>query len=85
VPTVNIVRFILNDQDRNSVSAAESDRRHALADIEVEPLGKRGMDGPATHRQDLRDGLQDAEHPAVLDPHDAPSPIGRCTNVDAQV
>jgi hypothetical protein len=26
------------------------DRRHALADIEVEPLDKRGIAGPATCR-----------------------------------
>src|SRR5215471_8282510 len=32
------------------------DRRHPLTDVEVEPLDKRRVDGPAIGRQDLLDG-----------------------------
>src|SRR5436853_949132 len=52
-----------------------SDRRYALADVEVEPLHKCGIDGPATRRQELFDGQLGAEHHAVLDPYDAPAPV----------
>ena len=41
------------------------DRRHMLADGEVEPLHERGVDLPAAGRQHLLDGLQGAEHDAV--------------------
>ena len=51
------------------------DRRHPLADVEVESFHKGGVDGPATRRQDLLDGQPGAEHHAVFDPHDAPAPV----------
>jgi hypothetical protein len=50
------------------------DRRHALPDIEVQPCDKRGIDGPATWRQDLCDGSSGAEHHAVCDADEAPAP-----------
>ncbi len=48
-----------------------SDRRHALADIQVEPFHKRGVDLPATGSQDLFDRIQRAEYHPVRDPHHA--------------
>ena len=51
------------------------DRRHALTDVEVEPLDKGRVDGPATGRQDLLDGQPGAEHHAVCDAHEAPAPV----------
>src|SRR4029453_13810463 len=50
------------------------DRRHALPDIEVKPFDKRGIDRPATWRQDLFDGQSGAEHHAVCDADEAPAP-----------
>src|SRR5262249_21003864 len=51
------------------------DRRYALADVEVEPFDKRGVDGPAASRQDLFDGQPGAEHHAVPDAHETPTPV----------
>src|SRR4029453_6835725 len=53
-----------------------SDRRYPLADVEVEPLHKSGIDGPATSCQDLLNGQSGAEHHAVLDAHHASTPVG---------
>ena len=52
-----------------------SDRRHPLTEVEVEPLHKGGINGPASSCQDLLDGQPGAEHHAVLDPHEAPAPV----------
>src|SRR5215472_17483185 len=52
-----------------------STRRHPLADVEVEPLHKGGLDGPAASRQDLLDGQPGAEHHAVGDPNETSTPI----------
>src|SRR6266446_9781127 len=49
--------------------------RHALANIQVEPLHKRRIDLPATHREDLRDGLTRAEDNPVLHPNHASTPV----------
>ena len=49
-----------------------SDRRDALTDIEVEPLDKGSIDGPATGRQHLLDRHQCAEHHPVLHANQAP-------------
>src|SRR5215471_520044 len=38
-------------------------------------LDKRRIDAPAPSRQDLRDGLPGAEHHAVGDVHEAPTPV----------
>ena len=48
-----------------------SDRRYALADVEVEPLHKCGIDGPTTWCQDLLDGqlpVFSAKYPPVHTP-----------------
>ena len=50
-----------------------SHRRHALADIKVEPFDKSGIDRPAACRQDLLDGQLRAEHHTVFDLDDAPA------------
>src|SRR6266478_10258442 len=52
-----------------------SDRRYALADVEVESLHKGGIDGPTTCGQDLLDVQLGAAHHAVLDPYEAPAPV----------
>ena len=44
--------------------------------IELASFDKGGLDGPATSRQDLLNGQPGAEHHAVRDPHEAPSPVG---------
>src|SRR5262252_5329408 len=51
------------------------DRRHPLTDIEVKPLDKRRVDGPATGCQDLLDGQLGAEDYAVCDAREAPTPV----------
>jgi hypothetical protein len=51
------------------------DRRYALAEVEVEPLDKRGINGPATSGQDLFDGQSGAEDHAVFDAHEASTPV----------
>jgi hypothetical protein len=43
------------------------DRRHALANVQVEPLDKGGIDLPATGSQGVLDHLTRAEHHPVLD------------------
>ena len=49
--------------------------RHALADVEIEPLDEGRVDRPATRRQDLLDGQSGAEHHPVFDAHEAPAPV----------
>src|ERR1043166_6759378 len=49
--------------------------RHALADVEVEPLYKGGIDLPATGSQDVLDCLQRAEHHPVLRPDYPLTPV----------
>jgi len=50
-------------------------RRHALANVEVEPLHKGCIDLPATRRQDLLDRLKRAEYHPVLDPSHTLTPV----------
>jgi hypothetical protein len=51
------------------------DRRHALANIAVEPFDKRRVDRPATSCQPLLDGPPGAEDHAVLAPHETSTPV----------
>jgi hypothetical protein len=52
-----------------------SDCRHPLTDIEVEPLDKGRIHGPATGRQTLLDRQLGPEHHTVRDPHETPAPV----------
>ena len=52
-----------------------ADRRHALADVEVEPFHKGRIDAPATARQNLFDGPLGAKHHAVCDADQTSAPI----------
>src|SRR5262245_59744914 len=52
-----------------------ADGCYPLADVEVESLNKGGVDLPTTHRQDLLDSRQRAEHHAVLDLDKAAAPV----------
>src|SRR5918996_2931237 len=47
-----------------------------LAQVQVEALGKRRVDLPASLGQYLLDYLTRAEHHAVFDPNDAPPAVG---------
>src|SRR3989442_11476758 len=53
-----------------------SDRRHMLADGQVDALHERRVNLPAAGRQHLLDRLQRAEHDAVLHVDQAPAPYG---------
>ena len=53
-----------------------TDRRHMLTKIQVEALDQGGVDLPTPLSQDRFDGRWRAEDDAVLDPDDAPAPIG---------
>src|SRR5215813_15586802 len=50
--------------------------RHALPDVQVEPLDKGRLDLPATGRQYLLDGLQGPEHHAVAHADETPPAYG---------
>ena len=52
-----------------------SDRCDPLADVEVQPFDKRGIDRPAPSRQHLLNGQPGAEHHAVCDAHEASAPL----------
>src|SRR5712691_4256366 len=52
-----------------------ANRRHALANVQVEPLYKGCIDLPATGSQDLLDRLKRAEHHPVCDSNDASAPV----------
>jgi hypothetical protein len=51
-----------------------TNRRYALTNIEVEPFDKRGIDRPATLRQDLLHRLNCPEDDAVTDAPQASTP-----------
>src|SRR2546430_8261192 len=51
------------------------ERGDALADVQVQPFDKRGIDGPAASRQHLLNGEPGAKHHAVCDADEAPTPI----------
>src|SRR5215510_8887874 len=51
-------------------------RCYSLANIQVQPLDKRRVNLPATHRQDLLNPLHSAKHHPILDPHDASASVG---------
>jgi hypothetical protein len=64
------------------------DRRHALADIEIEPFDKGGIDLPATGNQDLLDRRTRAKHHLVVHPNHTLPPvplahvrIGSCASI----
>jgi len=48
---------------------APPNRRHMVADAQVEARNERGVDVPATRRSCLLDGFQSAKHHAVRDTH----------------
>jgi hypothetical protein len=53
------------------VGSRTRDRHHALANVQVEPLDKGGMNLPATVSQAVLDHLTRAEHHPVLVPDHA--------------
>ena len=53
---------------------APADRRHMLADAKVKAFYKRGVDLPATGREDLLHRLPGAEDHPVFDTDQAPAP-----------
>ncbi len=51
------------------------DRRHPLADIEMQPLDKSGIDLPSLCRSDLLHGIHGAKDHPVGDVDEAPPPV----------
>ncbi len=54
---------------------ATPNRRHMVADAQVEALNERGVDVPATRRSHVLDGFQSAKHHPVPDT-DETTPTG---------
>ena len=54
---------------------ATPNRRHMLADAQVEAFNERGVDAPATRRSHVLDGFQSAKHHPVPDT-DETTPTG---------
>ena len=50
-------------------------RRDPLADVQIQPLHKRGIDLPATRPQDLLDPFHGAKHHTVCHARDTPTPV----------
>jgi hypothetical protein len=69
-PVADVTRFALAQRVDPT-----ADRRHMLAEVQIQALDKRGVDRPAPLGQYLVDRLTRAEHHAVLDPHDASTPV----------
>jgi hypothetical protein len=51
------------------------DRRHMLANIQIQALDKGGVDLPTPLRQDGFDGRCQAKNDAVLAPDEVPAPV----------
>jgi hypothetical protein len=60
-----------------------SNRRHMLADAEVQALNEGRIALPATHRSDLRNRFSGAKHPPVRDT-DQTTPAGRFDHLRIQ-